>query len=49
MKNIVRKSTILDLQKTPSNSLKSRAFPRFLFMTIMNLTLGRAMKKKRSS
>jgi len=48
MKNIVRKSTILDLQKTPRNSLKSRAFPQFLFMTIMSPTLGRAMKKKRS-
>jgi hypothetical protein len=42
-KIIMRKSTIL------RSSWKSRAFPRVLFMTIMNLTLGRAKEKNQKS
>jgi hypothetical protein len=42
----MRKSTILGLQKTLSNRLKRRSFPQVLFMMIMNLTLGRAKKRR---
>jgi hypothetical protein len=44
----VRKSTILGLQKSLSSRLKKRVFPWALFMMIMDLILGKAMKKRKS-
>jgi hypothetical protein len=49
MNNIMRKSSILGLRKMVSSRLKRRDFPRVFFMMIMNLTLGKAMKKNQRS
>jgi hypothetical protein len=43
---IMRKSAILGLQKTLSNTRKRRFFPRVLFMMIMNLTLGEPRRRR---
>jgi hypothetical protein len=37
------------LMNIPAKTMKRRTFPWVLFMMIMTLTLGRAMKKKRSN